>query len=615
MEPWQSWTVVAVAGVGVYWYYARQKNNRRRNGRPAVITEPLQSFRRKVENKNKRGKDSAVGNSNQTTSDAVEVASVNMSSSGGEQLKNRKGGKKKQPGELSKSSAVEVTTLDKPSIDSGSGGDDVDNKEFARQLASVKAGTPLHSTAKAAKPVKTKKQSQLNGSMHMAPDSTSSLSKDMSGTSSNTGAEADDDLSLPNSPDFGATPRDDIGVSDMLEAPAPGPSVLRLTESTQPQRSSAPKQSKAAQMEETKKQRQRKAKNEARKAELAQQEKERRVLLEKQLRTAREAEGRPAKNGVPVSASPASNAWSKSANGTAAGNTNSVAQVKEIGSSNGPLLDTFEQTSKVLPNGNLQNIGLKHDAQQLEGHPKLSDQNWPSEEEQMRMLDEESSWQTVNAKKRVTNKKEDGAVKIDEAGTTDHTAMGDAAARKTITPSKGDSAASRKANSTMKTNLATSTTHDGVVMGMKIDTSEADDGKATTGDTALTQAASNQSTSIPAASNQAASNQAVGDHSTVGFGNAQSEVHTKGSLSKGFDGTKIAAVDVQDPKGAVTVPLGKDITTTDASIVNSTTTSETIPTSEVAVPKGEEKPRKQKKGEHLPYIDKRHPGDSDWAVV
>ena len=595
MEPWHSWTIVAVAGAGAYWYYTRQRNNRRRNGRPAVVPEPLQSFRRKVENKTKRRKDNATGNSDQTTSDAVDVASGNVPSSGGEQIKNRKGGKKKQTSGLAKSSAVEVSNGDVPPAEVGSGGDDVDNREFARQLVSVQAGTSLQNTTKVAKPLKTKKQSQINGSVHVVSDSGVADSKDMSRTSSTTGADADDDLSLPNSPDFGATLRADIGVSDMLETPAPGPSVLRLTESTQPPRPSAPKQSKVAQAEETKKQRQRKAKNEARKAELAQQEKERRVLLEKQLRTVREAEGRPAKNGVPVSASPASNAWVKSANGNAAGNADSTAQVKGVSISNGSLLDTFDQTSKTAPNGNKQNIGLKHDPQESEGDAKLSDQNWPSEEEQMRMLDEieESSWQTVNAKKRVASKKEDAVTPRDEVGAKNGL-MGDAACRKTNTTTGKDSATSQKTNSTSKRTIGTAKINDGVVMGMKIDTSEADDGEAT-------------------------ADGAAGHLTTVGSGNARSKSNTHGSLVKEVDGTKKPAIGEPDVKGLLTEPSAGDTTATEPSISESTTTPETTvkqPTSETAVKEEEEKPRKKKKkGEYLPYKDKPHPQDSDWAVV
>ena len=211
----------------------------------------------------------------------------------------------------------------------------------------------------------------------------------------------------------------------------------------------------------------------------------------------------------------------------------------------------------------------------------------------MRLLDEieESSWQTVNAKKRVASKKENGTAKTDEAGAKYHEMMGDAASIKINTPSEKDSATSRKTNSTAKKNVAASGNDDGVVMGMKVDTSEADDGEAITGEATL---------------------------NTVGSDNAQSEFHTHGSFAKGTDGTKTSAVDEQDVQGVVTEPSVEDTTATDTSIIKRTSTPETAvkqPTLEGAIKKEDEKPRKKKKGEYLPYKDKPHPQDSDWAVV
>lgn len=408
LEPWQSWTVVAAVGVGAYWYYTNRQQNTRRNGRPAVATEPLQPFRRKGEAKHKRKKDATAGASDQGTSDGVKAPSVSLPLSSGEQAKQRKGGKKKPAGS-GKSSAVEVTSSDAPLIGEGGGDDEIDNKEFARQLASVKAGTSLTNIGKAVKPPRTVKQSRLNGAGSRGPETVVPDIKDQSGNSSTTGADADDDLSATNSPDFGATRHGDGGVSDMLEASAPGPSVLRLTESTKPQRPSVPKQSKLAEVHENKKQRQRKAKKEAERAAHEQAEKERRVLLEKQLRTAREARGEPAKNGVPVSAPPKSNAWTKPTNGTA---TDS-APAHEASRSSIPLLDTFDEASKPAK-GNKQNTGVKRDPESAASNSKLTDLGWPSEEEQMRMLDEMEggSWQMVNGKKRRGSKKPEAVKEV-----------------------------------------------------------------------------------------------------------------------------------------------------------------------------------------------------------
>lgn len=411
MEPWQSWSIVAVVGAGAYWYYKKHKQDKRIAGRAMPVTNTELPTRIQTKGKNKKKKQKATSGSDRPTSDTADATPVSVASSGNEKVTQRKGSKKKkQPSGLARSSAVELPSGNEPTSDDHGGDEEVDNKEFARQLASVKAGTTLSSAGSAVLPPKTRKQSQLSGFAHVTPNAGFADVKETSGNSSTTGADADDDLSSVNSPAFGATVHEAEGVSDMLETPTAGPSVLRLTEPSQPPRPSAPKQMKAVQPQENKKQRQNKAKAEAKKAEREQAEKERRVLLEKQRKTAREAEGRPAKNGVPVSAPLKSNAWSNSANGTAAGRP---APTGEMGGST-LLLDTFDDTSEAT-NGIKQNVGLKRDPQASVGDAKLSESNWPSEEEQMRMLEEmdgSGSWQTVGTKKRV-NPKKDASVKDD----------------------------------------------------------------------------------------------------------------------------------------------------------------------------------------------------------
>jgi hypothetical protein len=407
MDPWKSWGLVVVVSVGAYCYYAQQKKDKRKSGKASVVTEPVQSFRKKVEGKNKRKKEGLASQSDQGASDGVDAPQVAVTSSGAEQVKQRKGGKKNASSQ-GKSSAVDMNTSI-PQSGEDSREDGVDNKEFARQLANVQAGTSFKSSEKATRPTKTVKQSKVNGkSLEVG----ASEVKDQSGNSSTTGADADDDLSSTNSPTFGATIRGAEGVSDMLEAPAPGPSVLRLTEPKVPQRPSAPKPSKSTQEQETKKQRQRKAANEARKAEREEAERQRRVLMEKQMRTAREARGEPAKNGVPVA--PSSNAWSRANNTIGGGVSSSDSTPGKVL----PLLDTFE-SSTAGESGN----SAKHTQTGVDTKSKLADLNWPSEEDQMRMLDEmegSGSWQMVNGKKR---KKVDSA--IGESPKTGDTTSGD----------------------------------------------------------------------------------------------------------------------------------------------------------------------------------------------
>ncbi|KAL9121699.1 MAG: hypothetical protein Q9187_001739 [Circinaria calcarea] len=390
MEPWQSWVVVGVAGVGA------QKTNGRVLGRVLPATVQPQAAGRRIDTKGKRNKGKSTNISEQAVNDTADVTSASLNSSGNEKTKKRKGGKKTSSGPT-KLVGDEVGNDTTPSLNIDEGeADGMDNVEFARQLSGVKAGTSLSAPAKSSQSRKTKKLGQANGIVDpesiMVP-----VHKDLSTPSSTTGADGDDDLSPTNSPPLGpaTTSAGKGGVADMLEAPMSGPSILRLTEPIQPPRPSQPKTAKPVQAEETKKQRQNRQKNEARKLERQEAEKERRVLLEKQLRTAREAEGRPAKNGVPVSKPPATNRWappstdSESAQPTPEASGNS---------SRASLLDTFEESSKpAVPDSRDGRLNGKASAEK-----KLWEHDMPSEEEQMRMLTELNGdgWQTVEKPKK-----------------------------------------------------------------------------------------------------------------------------------------------------------------------------------------------------------------------
>ena len=384
MEPWQSWTAVGVLGAGMYWYYTSQQTSHRKAPKASTSNEAPQPTRRKPEIKPRRKKDPISKVSDQATSDIPDVTSGSAPSSGNEQLKKRKGNKK-GPSGTSKNSAVDVKAIETsrpPPIGAENGGnDEVDNREFARQLASKKTGTNLSGPSKQSQPLRTQKLGKAKATFddHLSPSSSMDPHA-QSSTSSTTGADADDDLSSSNSPAFGAQPGSSGqgGVEDMLEAPTPGPSVLRLTDPIQPARASANKQTKPVQQEETKKQRQNRKRAEQRKIEQQEAEKQRRILLEKQLRTAREAEGRPAKNGVPVQNAPPSK-WTKPPQMTPDDVTSSA-----------PLLDTLEPEAPTAPTTK----------------PSVAEKDWnkndlPSEEEQLRMLSEmDNDWQTVEKPKK-----------------------------------------------------------------------------------------------------------------------------------------------------------------------------------------------------------------------
>ncbi len=409
MEPWQSWGIVGVVGVGAYWYYSSQHTSKR--GRSRAPAHSQQGQRRdstlRDEPRGRRKKENNSGTSSQVASDAADVSSASAPPSGNDRLKNRKGGKK-QPSQLAQSSAVEVNRESAADGDSGNTKEsDIDNKEFARQLANLKTGTSLNRPSGTDETKRTKKQGKRN---EMPPEpANDALSQSngllgaqaMSTASSTTGADADDDLSPAMSPEFGATQGIEPagGVSDMLGAPSKGPSVLRLTEPAvfQPVRQSKPQ--KQAPEVETKKQRQNKQRNEEKKVAREQAEKERRVLLERQLRTAREAEGRPAKNGL-ASKPPSTNAWTKPG-------YSSAPRAPAVPTDNGPLLDTFDEPTASAATGDQRETDI------ASAEHKAWNQALPSEEDQMRMLNEldNDGWSTVEksgkGKKKATAKTEE----------------------------------------------------------------------------------------------------------------------------------------------------------------------------------------------------------------
>lgn len=250
--------------------------------------------------------------------------------------------------------------------------DGVDNREFAKQLAKAQEGKKFSSKTEGnskkrekSKSVKQSRANELNDA-GKAPQSPPAPSTD---------AEADVETSPAASPDV--TPADSTGVADMLEPAAKGPSVLRLTGSTE--QKPKQKQAKAPEVVESKKQRQNRKKAQAAKEAREEAEKERKVLEEKQRRTARIAEGRAAKDGSQfVAANGSKSSWTQGAPasaGTKGADTNSLQQP----------LDTFEKPTTVPSDE------IKKDAEWI--------QALPSEEEQIEKLkNDEDEWSTVKTK-------------------------------------------------------------------------------------------------------------------------------------------------------------------------------------------------------------------------
>ena len=384
---------MGAVGAGVYWYYSSQHEAKRGQGRTSVTSHQGQrhSSSTQDETKGKRKQGNQSSTASQSASDVAEVSSASIPIGGNDRLKKRKGGKQ-QPSQLGQSSVVEAPRDGGVDLDvSKAKESDVDNEEFARQFANLKTGTSLKRPSSTNETKRTKKQGKRN---EMSPESSNIGSskknallgtQTMSTASSTTGADADDDLSPAMSPEFGATPSAGSagGVSDMLEAPSKGPSVLRLTEPAvaQPTRQQRPQ--KQVQETETKKQRQNRQKNEEKKLARNEAEKARRILLEKQLRTAREAEGRPAKDGSASSKPPSTNAWANPSNASVSTAPATVPSTD--------LLDTFEEPTAVLNDSNQRPVNGESVAK------KTWDRDLPSEEDQMKMLSalDNDGWSTV----------------------------------------------------------------------------------------------------------------------------------------------------------------------------------------------------------------------------
>ncbi|KAJ5633865.1 hypothetical protein N7528_001707 [Penicillium herquei] len=330
MNPYLSWALLLVVAGSLGWYYT--------NGSAPKAKTPVRAVVEKVE----------------TTAAP----------------KKQKQRKAKAPEPVKKSEIK--TVVSPPTTEDDQAEDDVDRKEMARRMAALKNGTsPAAAPSSKNQKKKAKKASQLESGSH---------------ASSTTGADADDDLSPAVSPQVTAVPSAGY-VSDMLESPAPGASVLRVTGNVE----SEPKKQKAQTFKqvETKKQRQQRLKNEARKQQVQEAEQQRRQLLEKQLHTAREAERRETAR----SQAPVSNAWETKE--AAKPKVNGVSKpAPSPTSAPVQLLDTFESTAPAQ---------------------KKWTQELPSEEEQMRILgagnaNVDDEWTTVSKKPKKKTGKADESV-------------------------------------------------------------------------------------------------------------------------------------------------------------------------------------------------------------
>lgn len=204
------------------------------------------------------------------------------------------------------------------------------NREFALQLAKAKEGTKFDKKAdgkkQREKSVKQSKANQLGSAPKASEDEDEPI----------VGSEPEE-ISGDVPEDTNANIPAEAGrVDDMLEKKPEGPSVLRITGDAP--KKEQKKATKAPEKVETKKQRQAKKKAAANKAAVEEAEAQRKVLEEKQRRTARIADGRAAKDGSQFT-NAAVNAWNESKTNSTPVTTNGFHQP----------LDTFETSEVPAP--------------------------------------------------------------------------------------------------------------------------------------------------------------------------------------------------------------------------------------------------------------------------
>ncbi|KAL9101706.1 MAG: hypothetical protein Q9163_003071 [Psora crenata] len=398
MEPWQNWAIASILIGGAAYYYSITGGQKKRPSgfKPYIPKQARRNTSRPHNaNKDKRRNGKEISRSGLLPEDTADGATNSAPGGAAEAGKRRKEPKRQQQS----SKVVPASNVEGSSErDKGTAQDNegMDNLEFAKQLSDKMTGTSLKKPDSStnnmtSRPTKRAEASLAgaNGRVSKADGGTSV--QENSTASSTTGADADDDLSSANSPELGATntitpsTRD---VSDMLQPPAKGPSVLRLTEPENAQhQQQQPKPQKPFQETENKKQRQNRRKKEEQKELREQAEKERRVALENQRRIVREAEGRPSKNGLGSPQATASKAWSSP---SVAGESSTTREA--VASNQTQLLDTFEEATPPAPT-----VEKKFD-------------DLPSEEDQMKMLSEmesDNAWNTVSkggkSKKKAAN--------------------------------------------------------------------------------------------------------------------------------------------------------------------------------------------------------------------
>jgi len=367
---------VLAGGLGGYYYYTTKRSQ------PAAAAA---GTRRRSTNDFKVKPDRRLSVQQREPAQASAVTEKQEKQPEAAGSKKKKAAKKPQQQQQQKPKApapapapAVVVHEDKPEKES-----DLSNAQFAAQMMQARQGAKLAAPKGKENRVKTVKQSSARDSPIL------------SSGSSQTGAEADDDLSPAASPALNSG-----DVSDMLEAKPSGPTSIRLTAPVNPQKQRAPKQAKE-EVVESKKARQNRKKVEERRIQREAEETERKALEERQRRSAREARGEPAKNGVPVTRAPANNRGDEK---------NASAGAAVNGASNAPLLDTFDAESTGSSNGGLEASSAATST--TDANPSQYGNEDAQVAKAMKESEDESGWTTVSVPKKQQKSRDEPSVEV-----------------------------------------------------------------------------------------------------------------------------------------------------------------------------------------------------------
>lgn len=384
-----SWCLtLALVGAVTYYYKPELFNSLLSQSQPVQPKTIAADTASRPSNNRTKSKKSAV--SKATGDDASTNTSANQTS-----------GKKRKVASTPKLQSAQQTHS--KSVED----EDVNDKEFAQQLAKAQTGTKLQKSG--SQPVSGKSRgAEKSQSKQTQPADPSS------GASSTAAQDADDELPTTSDRQGPAAKAGDV--SDMLEAPAAKPTTLRLTGISD---ESKPKKAAAKSFEPvmTKKQRQQQAKKEELRRMREESDRIHEGKKQEQLRRARMADGTSNQTKANNFGGSTTNAWqSKNKDAVKAAPAESV-----------PLLDTFDPSliGTANPNGAVHTISLEKaavdsaaDLKDMIGEkktsaiiastredPSRSISSWSDEmyeEEQMKLLKQqeaEDTWEDVTNKK------------------------------------------------------------------------------------------------------------------------------------------------------------------------------------------------------------------------